>query len=127
LAAGIYGAQVAYHLAKNGRKDVVIIEKGEIASGESSHAAGLVTQFATSQAMLRFRMYSVQLYKELGLFDMWVVCVWLRARNNCLKWNAASAVPRRWVWIVKSSHLKNQKAMPQISDKDLIRRYLSAR
>jgi glycine/D-amino acid oxidase-like deaminating enzyme len=29
----------------------------------------LVTQFATSQAMLRFRMYSVELYSELGLFD----------------------------------------------------------
>jgi len=69
IGGGIYGAQVAYHLAKNGRKDVVIIEKGEIASGESSHAAGLVTQFATSQAMLRFRMYSVELYSELGLFD----------------------------------------------------------
>jgi sarcosine dehydrogenase len=69
IGGGIFGAQVAYHLAKNGRKDVVVIEKGEIASGESSHAAGLVTQFATSQAMLRFRMYSVELYKELGLFD----------------------------------------------------------
>lgn len=69
IGGGIYGAQVAYHLAKNGRKDVVIIEKGEIASGESSHAAGLVTQFATSQAMLKFRMYSVELYSELGLFN----------------------------------------------------------
>jgi len=69
IGGGIYGAQVAYHLAKYGRKDVVILEKGEIASGESSHAAGLVTQFATSQAMLKFRMYSVQLYSELGLFD----------------------------------------------------------
>jgi 4-methylaminobutanoate oxidase (formaldehyde-forming) len=69
IGGGIYGAQVAYHLAKNGRKDVVIIEKGEIASGESSHAAGLVTQFATSQAMLKFRMYSVEQYSELGLFS----------------------------------------------------------
>ncbi|MBC7876200.1 MAG: FAD-dependent oxidoreductase [Anaerolineales bacterium] len=69
IGGGIYGAQVAYHLAKNGRKDVVIVEKGEIASGESSHAAGLVTQFATSQAMLRFRMYSIELYSELGLFN----------------------------------------------------------
>ena len=69
IGGGIFGAQVAYHLAKYGRKDVVIIEKGEIASGESSHAAGLVTQFATSQAMLKFRMYSVELYSELGLFD----------------------------------------------------------
>jgi len=69
IGGGIYGAQVAYHLAKFGHKDVVILEKGEIASGESSHAAGLVTQFATSQAMLKFRMYSVELYSELGLFD----------------------------------------------------------
>ena len=69
IGGGIYGAQVAYHLAKFGRSDVIVIEKGEIASGESSHAAGLVTQFATSQAMLKFRMYSVELYSELGLFD----------------------------------------------------------
>ena len=69
IGGGIFGAQVAYHLAKYGRKDVVLIEKGEIASGESSHAAGLVTQFATSQAMLKFRMYSVELYSELGLFN----------------------------------------------------------
>jgi glycine/D-amino acid oxidase-like deaminating enzyme len=69
IGGGIFGAQVAYHLAKYDRNDVVIVEKGEIASGESSHAAGLVTQFATSQAMLKFRMYSVELYSELGLFD----------------------------------------------------------
>ena len=47
IGGGIVGAQIAYHLAKMGRKDVVLVEKGEIASGESSHAAGLVTQFAT--------------------------------------------------------------------------------
>jgi 4-methylaminobutanoate oxidase (formaldehyde-forming) len=69
IGGGIFGAQIAYHLAKYGRKDVVVLEKGEIASGESSHAAGLVTQFATSQAMLKFRMYSVELYSELGLMD----------------------------------------------------------
>ncbi len=69
IGGGIFGAQVAYHLAKYGRNDVVIVEKGEIASGESSHAAGLVTQFATSQAMLKFRMYSVELYSKLGLFN----------------------------------------------------------
>ena len=59
----------AYHLAKMGKKNIVLVEKGEIASGESSHAAGLVTQFATSQTMLKFRMYSIELYSELGLFD----------------------------------------------------------
>jgi len=69
IGGGIVGAQCAYHLAKMGRKDIILLEKGEIASGESSHAAGLVTQFATSQTMLKFRMYSIELYSELGLFD----------------------------------------------------------
>jgi glycine/D-amino acid oxidase-like deaminating enzyme len=52
IGGGIFGAQVAYHLAKYGAQRRGLVEKGEIASGESSHAAGLVTQFATSQAML---------------------------------------------------------------------------
>ncbi len=69
IGGGIVGANVAYHLAKMGRKDVVLVEKGEIASGESSHAAGLVTQFATSQTLMQFRKYSIELYSELGLFD----------------------------------------------------------
>jgi glycine cleavage system T protein len=69
IGGGIVGGNVAYHLAKMGRKDIVLIEKGEIASGESSHAAGLVTQFATSQTLMQFRKYSIELYSELGLFD----------------------------------------------------------
>ena len=52
-----------------GSKDIILLEKGEIASGELSHAAGLVTQFATSQTMLKFRMYSIELYSELGFLD----------------------------------------------------------
>ena len=69
IGGGIVGAQIAYHLAKMGRTDVILVEKGNIASGESSHAAGLVTQFSTSQTMLKFRMYSIELYSKLGLFD----------------------------------------------------------
>ncbi len=69
VGGGIVGTQIAYHLAKMGRTDIILLEKGDIASGESSHAAGLVTQFATSQTMLKFRMYSIELYSELGLFD----------------------------------------------------------
>ena len=59
IGGGIYGANIAYHLAKLGKKDIVLLEKGEIASGESSHAAGVVTQFATSKAMMEFRKYSI--------------------------------------------------------------------
>ena len=69
VGGGIVGANIAYHLAKRGWTDVVLCEKGEIASGESSHAAGLVTQFATSQTLMQFRKYSIELYSGLGLFD----------------------------------------------------------
>ena len=69
IGGGIVGANIAYHLAKLGWTDVVLFEKGEIASGESSHAAGLVTQFATSQTLMQFRKYSIELYSGLGLFD----------------------------------------------------------
>jgi 4-methylaminobutanoate oxidase (formaldehyde-forming) len=69
IGGGIVGANVAYHLAKLGWTDVVLCEKGEIASGESSHAAGLVTQFATSQTLMQFRKYSIELYSGLRLFD----------------------------------------------------------
>ena len=69
IGGGIFGVNIAYHLAKLGWKDVILLEKGEIADGESSHAAGLVTQFATSQTLMQFRKYSIELYSELGLFD----------------------------------------------------------
>jgi 4-methylaminobutanoate oxidase (formaldehyde-forming) len=69
IGGGIVGANIAYHLAKLGWTDLILCEKGEIASGESSHAAGLVTQFATSQTLMQFRKYSIELYSGLQLFD----------------------------------------------------------
>ena len=69
IGGGIYGVNIAYHLAKLGWTDLILLEKGEIAGGESSHAAGLVTQFATSQTLMQFRKYSIDLYSQLGLFD----------------------------------------------------------
>jgi sarcosine dehydrogenase len=69
IGGGIVGVNIAYHLAKLGWTDMILCEKGEIASGESSHAAGLVTQFATSQTLMQFRKYSIELYSGLQLFD----------------------------------------------------------
>lgn len=120
IGGGIYGAQVAYHLAKYGRKDVVIIEKGEIASGESSHAAGLVTQFATSQAMLKFRMYSIELYSELGLFNH-VGSLRVASSKEQLKEleRSVSRAKALGLEVDVISPSEALKAMPQISDKDL--------
>src|SRR6266702_4877827 len=69
IGGGITGASVAYHLAKAGLRDVHLIEKGELTSGSTCHAAGLVTQFNPSPTMMRFRRYSIELYRELGVFE----------------------------------------------------------
>ena len=69
IGGGIAGVSCAYHLAKAGVRDVVLLEKGELTSGSTHHAAGLVTQFNPSPTMMRFRRYSVELYRELGVFE----------------------------------------------------------
>src|ERR1700682_3070545 len=68
VGGGITGASVAYHLAKAGWRDTVLVEKDELTSGSTCHAAGLVTQFNPSPTMMRFRRYSIELYQELGVF-----------------------------------------------------------
>ena len=69
VGGGITGASVAYHLAKVGWRDTVLVEKDELTSGSTCHAAGLVTQFNPSPTMIRFRRYSIELYKQLGVFE----------------------------------------------------------
>jgi glycine cleavage system aminomethyltransferase T/glycine/D-amino acid oxidase-like deaminating enzyme len=68
IGGGIAGVSCAFHLAKAGF-DVTLLEKGELTSGSTHHAAGLVTQFNPSPTMMRFRRYSVELYEELGVFE----------------------------------------------------------
>ncbi|HVS50289.1 MAG TPA: FAD-dependent oxidoreductase [Candidatus Dormibacteraeota bacterium] len=69
VGGGITGASVAYHLAKVGWRETVLLEKDELTSGSTCHAAGLVTQFNPSPTMMRFRRYSIELYRELGVFE----------------------------------------------------------
>ncbi len=69
VGGGITGVNVAYHLAQLGWNDVVLLEKGELTSGSTCQAAGLVTAFNVSPTMMRFRKYSIELYNELGVFE----------------------------------------------------------
>src|SRR3989442_4481194 len=69
IGGGITGASVAYHLAKSGWRDTVLLEKDELTSGSTCHAAGLVTQFNPSPTMMRVRRYSIELYQEIGVFE----------------------------------------------------------
>lgn len=64
IGGGVTGCSIAYHLAKEGVEDVVVLEKGNVASGATRHAAGLVTVYNTSLDILQLRMYSVQMFNE---------------------------------------------------------------
>src|SRR5438046_6444794 len=70
IGGGITGTSVVYHLAKAGWRGVVLVEKDELTSGSTCHAAGLVTQFNPSPTMMQFRRHSIELYQELGIFEM---------------------------------------------------------
>ena len=65
IGGGIAGCSVAYHLAKYGWKDTVLLERDQLTSGTTWHAAGLVGQLGASSIITRLRKYSLNLYKEL--------------------------------------------------------------
>lgn len=69
IGGGITGCSIALHLAEAGWTDVLLLEKGELTSGSTCHAAGLVTMFNPSPTMMRFRRYSIERYRELGVFE----------------------------------------------------------
>lgn len=69
IGGGITGCSVALHLARAGWRGIVLLEKGQLTSGSTMHAAGLVTMYNASSAMMRFRRYSIELYRELGVFE----------------------------------------------------------
>ncbi len=65
IGGGVIGTSVAYHLTKLGLTDVVLIEQGQLSSGTTWHAAGLVGQLRASESATRLVQYSTQLYAEL--------------------------------------------------------------
>jgi len=65
IGGGITGCSIAYHLARLGWTDIVLLEKGELTSGTTFHSVGLVSQFRTSSALMRLQNYSIQLYDQL--------------------------------------------------------------
>src|SRR5690606_25318898 len=65
IGGGISGCSVAYHLAKLGWTDVVLLERKQLTSGTTWHAAGLIGQLQGSQNRTRLAKYSVDLYTSL--------------------------------------------------------------
>ncbi len=65
IGGGIVGTSVAYHLARAGVRDVVLLEQGRLAGGTTWHAAGMVGRLRASNAMTRVNRYSAELYASL--------------------------------------------------------------
>ena len=65
IGGGVSGCSVAYHLGKLGWKDVVLLERKQLTSGTTWHAAGLIGQLRNSQNMTRLAKYSADLYVKL--------------------------------------------------------------
>src|SRR5262249_49972452 len=65
VGGGIIGCSVAYHLAKLGWKDVVLLERKKLTSGTTWHAAGLVRAMLYSGNLTKLARHSVELYTRL--------------------------------------------------------------
>jgi 4-methylaminobutanoate oxidase (formaldehyde-forming) len=65
IGGGVSGCSVAYHLAKLGWKDIVLLERKQLTCGTTWHAAGLIGQLRGSQNATRLAKYSADLYVKL--------------------------------------------------------------
>jgi len=65
VGGGIVGCSVAYHLAKLGWRDIVLLERRQLTCGTTWHAAGLIAQLRATESMTRLAKYSQELYGSL--------------------------------------------------------------
>ena len=65
IGGGIIGCSTAYHLARDHKADVILLEQNRLTSGSTWHAAGLVGQLRSSASITQVLKYSVDLYKRL--------------------------------------------------------------
>jgi dimethylglycine dehydrogenase len=82
VGGGIMGTSLLYHLAKEGWTDCLLLEKAELTSGSTWHAAGQVTHSASHWGLAKMAGYAVELYPELealtGQSATWHGCGSLR-------------------------------------------------
>ncbi len=90
IGGGIIGCSTAYHLAKLGWTDTVLLERKKLTSGTTFHAAGLVGQLRSNANITQLLGYSVELYnkieEETGLGTGWKMNGGLRLACNEERW-----------------------------------------
>ncbi|MEJ2177071.1 MAG: FAD-dependent oxidoreductase [Gammaproteobacteria bacterium] len=82
IGGGVMGCSLAYHLCKEGQTDVVLLEKGELTSGSTWHAAGQITHSVSHYGLAKMAAYGTELYprleEETGQSCTWHGCGSLR-------------------------------------------------
>ncbi len=90
IGGGIMGCSTAYHLARDHKANVIVLEQNKITSGSTWHAAGLVGQLRSSASITQVLKYSVELYKNLeaetGLQTGWKMTGCLRLATSEDRW-----------------------------------------
>ena len=71
MGGGIAGCSTAYHLGLLGQQDVLLLEQGQLTSGTTWHAAGLVGQLRASRSMTAMSRYGIGLYSRWGPRPAW--------------------------------------------------------
>src|SRR5688572_5696481 len=80
IGGGVGGTSIAYHLARLGWDDVVLVERNQLTSGSTFHSAGLVGQLRGSVSLTKMMMYSVELYREIA--PGWIECGGIRLASS---------------------------------------------
>ena len=65
IGGGVVGCSILFHLAKFGWKDVILLERDELTSGSSWHAAGQIHTISSDPNISRLQSYTIGLYKEI--------------------------------------------------------------
>ncbi|MFK8253939.1 GcvT family protein [Ancylobacter terrae] len=113
IGGGIVGCSVAYHLGRMGWTDVILLERNQLSSGSTWHAAGLVGQLRSSASITQLLGDSVALYKRLeaetGLATGWKMNGGLRLACNQDRWTEV----KRQATTAKSFGLDMQLLTPK--------------
>ncbi|MDR7522114.1 MAG: FAD-dependent oxidoreductase [Armatimonadota bacterium] len=128
IGGGIVGCSVAYHLSLLGWRDVVLVEKAELTSGSTWHAAGLVGQLRGSLSLTRIMMFSADLYarlaRETGQETDWRPCGSLRLASSALRMEEnlrQAALARTFGLPVEVLSPREAVALfPLLSERDLV-------
>jgi sarcosine dehydrogenase len=90
IGGGVIGCSIAYHLAKRGVRDVLLLERLQLTHGATWHAAGLVGQLRSSSNLTRLMRYGAELYGKLeaetGQATGWQGVGSLRLASSPARW-----------------------------------------